>query len=40
MPDYVLDYLCCQIDWIIVLVTDKKYVTIQDMRMSRTESGP
>lgn len=39
-PSYGLDYFCCQIDWIAVLVTDKKYVTIQDIRISRTESGP
>jgi hypothetical protein len=39
-PSYGLDYFCCQIDWMAVLVTDKKYVTIQDIWMSRTESGP
>ena len=39
-PDYGLDCFRCQIDWIAVLVTDKKYVTIQDIRMSCTESGP
>lgn len=39
-PDYGFDYFCCQIDWLVVMDTDKNYKTIKGFSMNRTESGP
>jgi len=39
-PDYGLGYFCCQIDWLVVIDTDKDHRKIEEFSMNRTESGP